>query len=296
MKILILTNKLKIDIKPHVVKWIDFLKENIEEAVIDVTYKEVPYLIDAVRPNTLQYNDQYPVVMYAYDRLDQRPNSTSNAWLQTARMVLIHLATGKIEQNVDYIWKDIAHEYNHGLCFLTGTKDVMDTYLHNDDPRHADGNFARQFKLLKPNLYKIFPQSTPLREVSIKRNKSTSKQTLGTLTAKNGAATFSCNTLELPDLQNKSNVSCIPKGKYECKYTYSPKFKKNTYEVTKVPTRSGIRIHSANYYSDLLGCIALGSGLSDLNKDGSLDVINSRNTITLFEEFMQRKDFSLVIT
>jgi len=67
------------------------------------------------------------------------------------------------------------------------------------------------------------------------------------------------------------------------------------YEVTKVPARSGIRIHSANYWYDLQGCIALGTGYTDLNKDGKVDIINSRITIKKFENLLAKQPFTLVI-
>ena len=70
---------------------------------------------------------------------------------------------------------------------------------------------------------------------------------------------------------------------------------KYTYEIQNVPGRSGIRFHSANYYYQLNGCIALGDRLLDINSDGKLDIANSRITITKFEEIMGKKPFKLVI-
>lgn len=142
----------------------------------------------------------------------------------------------------------------------------------------------------------VLPEEQFMKKIIINRTKTTSKETLGELIASNAGAQFSCKTLELPNLNNQKNISCIPSGTYTAKYTFSPKFMKFTYEIQNVPNRSGIRIHSANYYNDLSGCVALGSGLIDLNKDGELDITNSRATIKLFEEFMQHQDFSLTIT
>ena len=73
-----------------------------------------------------------------------------------------------------------------------------------------------------------------------------------------------CYTLERPWLDNKpdnkktstNDSSCILAGDYFCKYTYSPRFKKNMFEIFDVEGRSGIRIHSANVIDELLGCIA----------------------------------------
>ena len=102
-------------------------------------------------------------------------------------------------------------------------------------------------------------------------------------------------TLELPWLDNKNNVSCIPKGTYEVKWTYSGTFKRYTYEVMNVPGRTGIRFHSATYYTDLKGCIACGYEYADVNKDGTTDIIQSRIAIKDLEEFFGKKPFTLHI-
>lgn len=106
---------------------------------------------------------------------------------------------------------------------------------------------------------------------------------------------FTAKTMELSFKGNQRNISAIPKGKYTCKWTFSPKFMRYTYEVLNVPNRSGIRIHSASWFSSLQGCIALGSHFTDLNKDAHADLANSRDTIKAFEQFMNGKDFILEI-
>jgi hypothetical protein len=68
-----------------------------------------------------------------------------------------------------------------------------------------------------------------------------------------------CNTLELSCRRgDEKGKLAIPEGKYLLQKTFSPRFKKDMWEVTNVPGRSGIRIHSANYASELDGCIAPG--------------------------------------
>lgn len=132
-----------------------------------------------------------------------------------------------------------------------------------------------------------------MRTCILLRNKSGSKQTLGILTIFDTKDMF--HTLELAWKDNKRNVSCIPVGNYDVKWTYSPKYKRKMYLVSNVPNRKGIRIHSGNYYSDILGCILLGSDHTDINKDGLKDVVNSRNSIKKFENIMGGKDFVLKI-
>ncbi len=89
---------------------------------------------------------------------------------------------------------------------------------------------------------------------------------------------FECCTLELPWLNNLQNHSCIPPGKYDCRLSMSAKFGRETFEILNVPKRAGIRIHKANYFDQLSGCIAIGSDFKDLNNDGFLDVVESRIT------------------
>lgn len=136
-----------------------------------------------------------------------------------------------------------------------------------------------------------------MKKVKIVRIERSEKQTSGILTTDG----FECKTLELPDKNNASKVSCIPTGKYICKYTKSPLFSKNagkdvlTYAILNVPNRAGIRIHSANYARQLLGCIALGSIHKDLDLDGQLDVLHSGDTMKKFESLMNYEDFELEI-
>lgn len=177
-------------------------------------------------------------------------------------------------------------------------------YFNNNNLRSKLSNRTIALERLAPYWKQVCgglenAQKSPVNDgsplVRITRSKSSKKQTLGQLEAKNGGATFTCKALELPWLDNASNISCIPKGTYKVRWSFSPKFRRFTYEVTGVPNRSGIRIHSANYFSQIQGCIALGNGLSDINKDGELDVINSRVTITAFEGFLNKKPFTLEI-
>lgn len=96
-------------------------------------------------------------------------------------------------------------------------------------------------------------------------------------------------TLELPWKNNTTQISCIPDGEYEVEKTYSPSFKKQLWLIKNVPNRSGIRIHSANFVSELLGCIAPGLSRHDLNKDGIIDMKDSRKAMSLLEEELPDK-------
>lgn len=52
--------------------------------------------------------------------------------------------------------------------------------------------------------------------------------------------------------------TAIPTGRYQILLTWSPKYKKNVYQVMNVPGYEGIRIHSGNYHQDTEGCLLPG--------------------------------------
>lgn len=141
------------------------------------------------------------------------------------------------------------------------------------------------------------------KKVKVFRVFGNDKQTLGVFCVIDpvSAVVFIARTLELADKANQNNISCILPGKYICKYTKSASFSSAkgsavyTYEITNVPARAGVRIHSANYFSQLRGCISLGASHKDINADGQLDAIHSGDTITAFEKLMNYEDFELEI-
>ncbi len=81
-----------------------------------------------------------------------------------------------------------------------------------------------------------------------------------------------CQTLERPNLHNQrdnpateeNESSCIPEGIYICKKYSSEKYP-DTWEITGVPGRKAILFHTANYVSQLKGCIAICNQVLDMN-------------------------------
>lgn len=141
-----------------------------------------------------------------------------------------------------------------------------------------------------------------MKRVILFRTFANDKQSLGLFSVNSDKGVeLSARSLELPWKDNANSISCFAPGKYICKYTKSPSFSATagrdvfTYEVTGVPGRAGIRIHSANYVSQLRGCIALGDAHKDINADNLADVTHSGDTITAFEKLMEKKDFVLEI-
>lgn len=128
-----------------------------------------------------------------------------------------------------------------------------------------------------------------MKRATILRGESSNQGTFGKIIS----GSLSLYTLELPWHNDESNISDIQKGLYVCRYTLSPRLRKYTYEVFGDNKRSGIRIHSANLASQLLGCIALGQKIGTM--DGVKAVFLSRPAVTQFEQFMQRQIFQLEV-
>lgn len=144
------------------------------------------------------------------------------------------------------------------------------------------------------------PQPEPIPDgVTITRT-YTDKETFGDLVAYKDGKKFTCKTLELPWLNNQHNISCVPEGVYTCTWCFKGGIFGYVYQIQNVPGRDGVLIHSANFAAgknvQLEGCVAVGSDFQDINGDGILDIINSKITLKAFEDFMQRKNFTLHIT
>ena len=121
------------------------------------------------------------------------------------------------------------------------------------------------------------------------RIQSDDSQTLGHLRLFNGTSPiFGCVTLELPNKQNRNQVSRIPQGHYHVKSHTSPS-QGLCYSLLDVPSRSNILIHKGNYYTDILGCILVGTAFSDINNDGRMDITSSgatlNNMLSIVKEF-----------
>jgi len=115
--------------------------------------------------------------------------------------------------------------------------------------------------------------------IRVVRTIDNGKQTNGVMyVEKDGAIVFECFTLELPWKDNKRRESCIPAGTYKAVKHKSPKFG-NSVWIKDVPNRAEILIHPANYVRQLLGCIAVGASLQDIDKDGLEDTTASRATM-----------------
>ncbi|MCO1336079.1 DUF5675 family protein [Microbulbifer sp. OS29] len=113
-----------------------------------------------------------------------------------------------------------------------------------------------------------------------------SEATLGRLRV--GDRTF--YTVERPWLGNKPFESCIPEGVYRCDPYSSAKYP-NVWELQEVPGRSKILMHTANYASDVQGCIGIGT----TQAPGGWWVIQSRKAMQELRDMLP-PEFELNVT
>lgn len=93
-------------------------------------------------------------------------------------------------------------------------------------------------------------------------------------------------TLEPEWKDNAKDISCIPEGQYLCKRVDTP-LHGNTFEVTKVPGRDSVLIHSGNTEIDTKGCVLLGIEAGEVN--GKRAVLRSKEAFELFKDLTKDK-------
>lgn len=136
------------------------------------------------------------------------------------------------------------------------------------------------------------------RKLELVRLHDDETQTLGELyVVEDNKIIYSCATLELPYLDNKNKVSCIPASTYKVvkrKTKYS-KYKYEHLHILDVPNRDYILIHAGNYYTNILGCILVGKTHKDINGDGLDDVLNSLQTLNTLLTYIPENEIQLKI-
>lgn len=118
--------------------------------------------------------------------------------------------------------------------------------------------------------------------VTLRRTTETAKSTIGELVMSDGNRI--CVTLELPDRENKRNISRVPAGRYICKKYPSKKYGV-TYQVMDVKDRSGILFHWGNGPGNTEGCILVGT---EAKEDW---ITKSRDAFAHFIESMRDVDW-----
>lgn len=129
------------------------------------------------------------------------------------------------------------------------------------------------------------------RELLITRLSDDGIQTLGEFNVI--GYSFSGKTMELPYKDNQHEISCIPKGIYFVEKRYSTTHGYH-FHVKDVPNRDMILIHEGNYHFNYKGCIGVGKAFMDLNKDGLMDITETKSTLALLYSIMP-ETFKLTI-
>ena len=93
--------------------------------------------------------------------------------------------------------------------------------------------------------------------------------------------------IERGDRNNEKNVSNVLPGIYDLVYEWSPKFEMMLWELYGTEGRSEAKIHAANRWDQLNGCIAPGSALGKVNNDGYYDVLSSKATLERFHKALK---------
>ena len=89
---------------------------------------------------------------------------------------------------------------------------------------------------------------------------------------------YRCFSLELPNKDNRQDISCIPDGIYDYYFRDSPS-NGEILELRNVTGRSYIQIHSGNFTRQIKGCILVGDSIKYLDSDSIPDVTNSKATL-----------------
>jgi hypothetical protein len=130
----------------------------------------------------------------------------------------------------------------------------------------------------------------------VERFEDNGKVTLSNITLTDGKGIlFTCAGMELPWKENNKQVSCIPKGTYNC--NKRAKTVNIPYEhvlINNIPNRSGVCIHKANFVRQLKGCIAVGSKHVDIDSDTIKDVTESGKTFNVLMQLLPN-DFDIEI-
>lgn len=107
---------------------------------------------------------------------------------------------------------------------------------------------------------------------------------------------FSCYVLERP---TTGEYPCIPAGTYVFKIRKDSPKHGVVYEAEKVPGRTNIQIHNANWADELLGCLAPGRAILDIErKDGTIKkgVTSSKDACYALMNDLEKAPFELTIS
>lgn len=224
----------------------------------------------------------YDLVCCVFDSTKITPSPTNPGDSMQSMSIPINWYMTYPEVLRDYL----LHELTHYYFGVSNKKDRT----HEYDPAFSQKQRYEWYLYL---LKGLTTPETPPRSVLISRLGDNGIETLGSLVI--GDNQFGCSTLELAWKDNQKNISCIPKGTYNCKWSFMFSELAYHYQIMNVPNRSGLFFHAGNFFFNSKGCIILGSLPQDINYDGQNDLIHSKEILSSFEKFMNKQPFTLTI-
>jgi len=135
-----------------------------------------------------------------------------------------------------------------------------------------------------------------MKRIRLKRYSCGDQGTFGYLTGPG----FRLHVTELPWRDNRSNLSCIPPGEYNCGLVRSPRFGV-VYHIKDVPGRTHVLIHSGNYAGDSTkgwkthshGCILPARRVGRLGRQRA--GLCSKSALSKLMATLNREPFKLII-
>ena len=119
-----------------------------------------------------------------------------------------------------------------------------------------------------------------MRKIVVIRTSESKEAIYGTLIVIDGQdVLYHCKTIE-------NKAKSFPAGRYPIRLEYSPRFRRDLWELYGIAGRSEIKIHVANYWNQLEGCIGVGRRHQDINHDGVIDLAQSTTALNEFHAAM----------
>jgi hypothetical protein len=137
-----------------------------------------------------------------------------------------------------------------------------------------------------------------MRRATLTRTETDERGTFGVFRTDSG---FECYTVELPWRNNEKGRSCIPAGTYIFNWRKDSPKHGECYEMatdTEAPGRENVQIHSANWADQLLGCIAPGRSIQEIQHPSGekvKGVTSSKDALAGLETDLGQRSFELNI-
>ena len=97
---------------------------------------------------------------------------------------------------------------------------------------------------------------------------------------------FKKESLERGWVNNQNRTSCLPELDTTIVLEYSDKFNTELWELKDTGPRSECKVHWANFWYELNGCIGIGNNRKKIDGDPIMDITSSRNAVREFHEIM----------